>query len=279
MSNKLYERTLQAGELTLAGLSNTQSEPNVVALHGWLDNAASFVPLFNHADFSMLALDWPGHGYSEHRKPGAHYHFVDYCYDLLAVFENNQWQAKDIVAHSMGAMIATLFASAFPEKVKSLTLIDAVGLMTLDDKQVISQLREGLLSRLAINQNKQKSFSKEAVIKARMKVSDLHLAHCELIIDRNLIQMEQGYNWRSDPRLRTVSPYRYNYEQARHAISAVSAPIQLIYGDKGIPLVEKNLSLFKEELGEITIMKLSGGHHIHMEQSEVIAQKIQEFIY
>jgi len=278
VNNKLHERTVLAGELSLASLSNTLSEPDVLALHGWLDNAASFVPLFDCIDFSMLALDWPGHGGSEHRKPGAHYHFVDYCYDLLAVFEDNQWQAKDIVAHSMGAMVATLFAAAFPEKVKSLTLIDAIGLMTLDDNKVISQLREGLLSRLAINKNKQKSFSKEAVIKARMRVSDLQLAHCELIIDRNLVSQGEGYIWRSDPRLRTVSPYRYSYAQAKQVISEVNVPIHLIYGDKGIPLVEKSLSLFEEELGDISITKLSGGHHIHMEQSAAVAQEIQQLI-
>ena len=278
MSNTLSERTLQARELTLAGLSNTQSEPEVLALHGWLDNAASFTPLFECIDFSMLALDWPGHGFSEHRKSGAHYHFVDYCYDLLAVFEDNQWKAKNIVAHSMGAMVATLFAAAFPEKVKTLTLIDAVGLMTLDNSQVTVQLREGVLSRLSIKKSKQQSFSREAVIKARMRITDLQLEHCKLIIDRNLKKQGQGYTWRSDPRLRTVSPYRYSNEQAKQVLSDLDVPIQLIYGDKGIPLVEKNLALFKENLSDIAITKLSGGHHIHMEQSELIAQEIRQFI-
>lgn len=276
----LIEVKLAAGELTLAGLANTQSEPEVIALHGWLDNAASFAPLFEHAEFSMVALDWPGHGYSEHRKPGAHYHFVDYCYDLLSLFEENQWQAKHIVAHSMGAMVATLFAAAFPEKVKSVTLIDAVGIITLDDNKVVSQLREGLASRRLVSTSQTKYFSKETVVKARLKVSDLQLVHCQLIIDRNLKKQDNDqYSWRSDPRLRTVSPYRYNYSQAKQVMSELNVPAQLIYGDKGIALVQENLSLFSKEVSHLPVYKLVGGHHIHMEQSKKVVEYIQQFIY
>ena len=48
--------------------------PKVLALHGWLDNAASFIPLAGqlpHLDLVML--DLPGHGRSAHLGPGAEY--------------------------------------------------------------------------------------------------------------------------------------------------------------------------------------------------------------
>lgn len=46
----------------------------MIALHGWLDNAASFsllAPLL--ANQRILALDLDGHGYSGHRPAGAQY--------------------------------------------------------------------------------------------------------------------------------------------------------------------------------------------------------------
>jgi len=50
--------------------------PRLLALHGWLDNAASFdrlAPLLCE-HFHIVALDLPGHGRSGHRPPGTWYH-------------------------------------------------------------------------------------------------------------------------------------------------------------------------------------------------------------
>ena len=52
---------------TLAALSwEGEGEP-VLALHGWLDNAASYIPLAAEWSRTMVALDFSGHGHSDHR--------------------------------------------------------------------------------------------------------------------------------------------------------------------------------------------------------------------
>ena len=49
----------------------------VLALHGWLDNAASFVPLAAQLpDLDLVMLDLPGHGRSAHLPPGADYNLM-----------------------------------------------------------------------------------------------------------------------------------------------------------------------------------------------------------
>ena len=58
----------------IAALQWGTGNPNkVLALHGWLDNAASFshlAPLLLEQQLEITAIDFPGHGWSDHRAPG-----------------------------------------------------------------------------------------------------------------------------------------------------------------------------------------------------------------
>jgi pimeloyl-ACP methyl ester carboxylesterase len=279
--NTLHERVFELSTTRLAALTNQQEFASpILCLHGWLDNAASFIPLFQQfTNEPLLALDWAGHGKSAHRSRDAHYHFVDNIYDLFLLFEQNHWQNIDIVAHSMGGMLASAFTAAFPEKVKSLTLIDTIGFITEPPAQTTKILREGILSRFQ-TQTKNKSFHKniESAITARMNVSDLNYESAKLLVERGIEQYPQGYLWRSDSRLRVKSLYRFSTEQAKQLLRDIDVPVQLVYGDKGMDMVKQGISAFKNEFKQITLHELAGGHHVHMEQAQEIAKIIKNFI-
>ena len=289
MANQLtiHEVEFSLSSLTLKGISNTDSAiPNVLALHGWLDNSASFLPIMPYLD-DMVAIDWPGHGLSSHRSAGAHYHFIDYVYDLLELFETNQWPALNIVAHSMGGMVASMFASAFPEKVKSLTLIDSIGFITDKTKNTTANLRKGLLSRLALTKKAkyQQALNKikvhaniDAAIKARLQVSDLHYGDAKLLVERGMLAVKQGFVWSSDPRLMTKSAQRLSLAQAQQLIQAINTPVQLIYGDTGMDLVKVGIEHYQTCFNHFKSTMLAGGHHVHMEQAKATAALVSYFI-
>ena len=72
MTLREFEVDIPLGRIT--GLRAGHDGPRVLALHGWLDNAASFVPLADHlAGIQLVAPDLPGHGRSAHLAPGAEY--------------------------------------------------------------------------------------------------------------------------------------------------------------------------------------------------------------
>lgn len=270
----------QSDGFSLTGLVKGEGESPVLCLHGWLDNAASFVPLFEKlGDRHSVAIDWPGHGHSSHRGQDAHYHFYDYVYDLLNLYSQQGWQQLHIVGHSMGGMIASAFSAAFPEKVKSLTLIDSVGFIAAPADKTTEQLREGMLSRLKLL-DKKKPVHKtlESAVQARMQVSDLDWQSATLLCQRGVVNVEGGYTWRADSRLRNISPYRLTPEQAMQLVKDIEVPVQLIHGSKGLKLVEEAMKIYLPMINNITVHQLTGGHHVHMEQAEQTAALIKAFI-
>lgn len=293
--NTLEEIKYSFETMSLQGIAcgSKETKDNVVlCLHGWLDNAASFLPLM--PDFQkqlenkrIIAIDWPGHGNSSHRSLDAHYHFIDWVYDLLQLFEVNQWQEVDIVAHSMGGMVASAFAAAFPEKVKSLTLIDSIGFISSTSEQTTKQLRDGMLSRFKGSslyhqqggaKKKRYHESIDSAIKARVNVSDLQFEHAQLIVERGLIKEVGGYRWRSDARLRNTSPYRLTLKQAQQFICDIKCPVQLIYGSNGIDLVSSGIKSFGDLFQDFSSVELKGGHHVHMEKASETVALVKSFL-
>ena len=293
--NTLEEVKYSFDTMSLQGIACGKQETNdnvVLCLHGWLDNAASFLPLMPHFETELtnkrfIAIDWPGHGNSSHKSLDAHYHFIDWVYDLLQLFEVNQWQQVDIIAHSMGGMVASAFAAAFPEKVKSLVLLDSIGFISNEAEQSTQQLRDGMLSRFKSSSlyNKQGSVKKkryhesiDSAIKARVNVSDLQFEHAKLLVERGLIKEVEGYRWRSDARLRNTSPYRLTLKQAEQFIRDIKCPVHLIYGSDGIDMVSSGLKHFGDIFQNFSSVELKGGHHVHMEQPQKTTQLIKHFL-
>jgi pimeloyl-ACP methyl ester carboxylesterase len=266
----------------ISGISyGDEQGPLLLCLHGWLDNAASFQPLMPYlSNYHVIAIDWPGHGLSDHRGADAHYHFLDWVYDMISLFRSQQWQAIDILGHSMGGMVASAFSAAFPEHVKSLTLIDCIGVLTSDEATTTKQLRKGLLSRLT-RDNKAKKYhtNLNSAVAARVLVSDLSTDNARLIVERGIEQTKAGFIWRADIRLRSISPYRFSLAQAEQLVADINTPAQLLFGSKGMEMVTKGLKCFGPLFKNLQVHELSGGHHVHMEQAEQAAKLINDFIH
>lgn len=274
------------GQQSLAALSN-RAEPGsqpVLCLHGWLDNAASFIPLAAQLPHvTLLALEFPGHGHSSHRSSDAHYYFFDWVQDVVALCRQQHWQQLTIIGHSMGAMVATALAASFPELVAKLVLIDSLGFVTDDAANAAQQLRDGINSRLKAPSRKPYYASLVDAAAARQKQSDFSLIEAMLLAERGTITAapgvsttEQGLSWRADMRLRHSSVYRLTPQQAEALTSAIQCPVLgLIANDS--PFASK-AEQFAAHYRQLLLTEVSGGHHCHMTQAAVVAQHIQRFL-
>jgi pimeloyl-ACP methyl ester carboxylesterase len=277
----IEEIEFQLNDIKLHGIGcGHNNEPIVLCLHGWLDNAASFIPLMSHfSGYRVIAIDWPGHGWSEHRQPGAYYHFVDWISDLVSLFELNKWHNIHIVAHSMGAMVASAFSAAFPKKVASLTLIDAFAFNIENAENMTKQLKRGLRSRQLLMRRAPSSYATfEEALNVRLMATDLDESNTSLIIKRGLNLINKRFFWRFDPRLKLTSPYRFTPEQALQLLSDIVTPMQVVIGEQGAEKAKLMLSRYQYLFPNLLTHQLVGGHHVHMEQAKKTAKIAMEFI-
>ncbi|WP_293752100.1 alpha/beta fold hydrolase [uncultured Paraglaciecola sp.] len=105
--------------ITLCGIGyGDPSKPMILALHGWLDNAASFQPIAEYLnDYYILAIDITGHGLSSHRSDGANYHLTDFVFDIHELVESQGWSSFVLMGHSMGGVLIStaIAAGTLPE--------------------------------------------------------------------------------------------------------------------------------------------------------------------
>jgi len=278
----LAEIRLDTARGELAALrGGTPGGPALLCLHGWLDNAASFLPLAPHlSDFDVVALDLPGHGASDHRAPGYDYAFVDWVHDVLDAMDALGWERADLLGHSMGGAIASSLAAAAPERVRRLVLVEALGPISGDPAQAGERLRTAVAARRALAPRPDRVIPDlETAVAARLAATRMTADAARLIVERNLRQVEGGHAWRSDPRLTLPSSLRLAEETVQSMLRAIEAPVLVIAAEPSPPFFPKAIREARLAcLADGRVQTFDGGHHLHMEQAPAVAAPILGFL-
>ena len=256
------------------------SKTRILALHGWLDNAQSFGPLAEKMPgYDIVALDFPGHGLSGHRPAGEILHYIDYIADVYAVLKTLNWDACVLIGHSMGAGVASLFASAFPEKLQGLICLDGLGPITGQVEDLVPRLNKSVRSNIkSIAQSKSVYESVEQAVQARVQAGNISKSSAKRLVDRNLLEINNGYVWRSDARLRLPSLYYLSEQQAQAYLSEIQVPTLMIRPTESTYRAEKILRARAALISKISWIDVPGGHHAHMDQVDQMLVQLNNFI-
>lgn len=267
--------------LTIAARrSGNPGGPKLLALHGWLDNAASFEPLAPYfSDHDLVAIDLPGHGRSSHRAAGAWYHFIDYTSDVLAVANALGWPRFGLLAHSLGGAVASVFAAALPERVEQLYLIESLGPISTDAARLPGLLGHALQEREAIGGKQLRRFdSIDQAIAARRSNRDMPLgeASARLLVERGLRTVAGGHEWSSDPRLTLTSAIRLSEAQVHGYLAGIRCAAQLVVAEPPMPFVDAAHMLERaRSVPTLRVIHLAGTHHLHMEAPAAVAAALR----
>lgn len=254
----------------------------ILALHGWLDNSASFealAPLL--PDAHIVALDLAGHGRSGHRTGAGPYNIWEDVGELFEVADQLGWSTFTLLGHSRGGIIGMIAAGTFPERVSCLALIEALWPEVHQPEAAPRQLARSILEMRALR-NKPLSVYRDLARAARARergMFPLSPDAARALTERGTKAVEGGYSWSTDQRLLAPSALKLTEDYIEAFLARATADMGMILGREGIPRLfnhyREALQRFPDRLDWI---ELPGGHHLHLEvQAPQVAECLQRF--
>ncbi|MFT7561549.1 MAG: pimeloyl-ACP methyl ester carboxylesterase [Flavobacteriales bacterium] len=196
--------------------------------------------------------------------------------EILEVADQLDWPEFTILAHSRGAMAATLLAGSFPERVAGLVLIDAIYPRPLDESLAPLQLRQFVEARMDSSDKRSYFPDYERAIKARSRgLFPIELSLSRRLAERGVSQSEQGYYWHHDAGLMLPSEFKLSAAQIQSFIHGIRCPVLVFAADQGL-LVNADYHLFEGTDCDIQIRQVQGPHHAHFCELDALVQTIAE---
>jgi pimeloyl-ACP methyl ester carboxylesterase len=270
------ERRIALPHLELAALAwGDASLPPLVALHGWLDNAASFARLapLLAGHRHVIALDLPGHGRSDHLPPAASaYHYLDHVRAVLAAADALALDRFALLGHSLGAGIASLVAAAVPARIERLWLIEGLGPLGDDGSHTLRRFREALAAPPADGKSLRLFRDVAQAASARAIAGGLRAELARPIVERGLRETPEGWCWRSDPRLVRPTAVRLAEAQVRSLLAGIEAPAALLLSRPATSYLPDAMMRARAAcVPRIAVEHVDGGHHLHLEHPGAVA--------
>ena len=232
-----------------------------------MQQVAKFAP-----NAHLVAIDLFGHGFSSH-KSGSYYPFHDYIDDLHQLVTKLSPNRLVLVGHSLGALIASCYSAAFPEKVSGLIQIEGHGPLSEAPQETVSRLRDGVLSRLRQRRKPSRPLaSLEDAIKLRAHANQINAELIAPIVERGIVELDNSWQWRCDPNLKCDSLYRMSQAHAEAIMAAIECPQLIVLGNDGFRHLQHNR--YKSAHSSLHIETIPGGHHCHLESPELVSELI-----
>ncbi len=254
----------------------------VLALHGWIDNAASFdflAPLL--PNLHIIAVDAPGCGHSSHKPPSAIPNIVEEPFYMFQVANTLGWEKFSILGHSRGGIIGELMAAGYPERIQLLILLDISGFFLVGTPEECATWWRNSMHDFLKRKVKPGTVypDLEMAVRDRMKTFPIAYESALALTQRGTKKVEGGYVWTFDRReLFFRAPVKFSYDMAEAIMKSIQAPSCFIMAEQGyIKLDPKASELYPSWVPNHTVRFVPGGHHAHMDNAAAVAPHILEF--
>ena len=258
----------------------------LVLLHGFLDVSASFQFLVDAfaRNHRCVAPDWRGFGLSEHATANAAIHsywFPDYLADLDALLDSLSPAAPvHLVGHSMGGLIAALYAAARPARVRSASLLEGFG-----PPATVAASAPRRYARWLDQLRHASAWGRYASLddvagRIRRNHPQLSADHARWLAEHWAeAQADGSWTLRADRAHRLVNPNLFRREEAEACWAAIECPVLWLTAGAGQAKDDAEMAARAANLRNATRLEIpAAGHMVHIEAPEDCAAAIEGFI-
>jgi pimeloyl-ACP methyl ester carboxylesterase len=258
--------------------------------HGWMDMSASFQFMVDAlaGDWHVIAPDWRGFGLSE-RSGNDTYWFPDYFADLEAILDHySPQQAVNLLGHSMGGNIVSVYAGIRPERIARLINLEGFGLPATKPEQApgryakwLDEVRHPPLMR---------GYASLIDVAARLQKTNPRLSNARAaFLAQHWAAQNAAGEWEilGDPAHKMPGPLLYQVEEVLACWRRITAPVLWIEAEHTDmwrwmgPKEQARLEVDRRlaQLAKVTPrMMPNAGHMLHHDQPELLARMIEEFM-
>lgn len=277
--------TLPDARLHVRHWGNEKDTPPLFFLHGWGDSSASFQFVVDALPgrWHVIAPDWRGFGRSPWNASG--YTLTDYLADLDALLE---YYAPDqpvrLIGHSLGGIVASLYAGIRPERVDRLAMLEGFGLWTAPPDEAPERCARWLEQRRE-NAVTFRHYTSAAEFAARLCRDNPRLSEARALFlaSHALRETASGLTLTADPRHRWPNPVLYPLAEAKACWRKITAPTLWVTGAQSAILrgFDEHPDDYRERracfLHAREICLENCGHNLHHDQPEVLAAALAAF--
>ena len=250
--------------------------PLIVYLHGWGDSGSTFQFVVDalRRDWFVVAPDWRGFGGSA--LDVSAFWFPDYLADLdrlLAIYSPDE--PVRLIAHSMGANVAGLYAGAMPERVSRFINVEGFGLPATQAEDAPARYREWMQRLRSTPPERERESFGGLANTIRRRCPRMTLAQAEFVARQWAAEDASGrVRVRVNPAHKLPNPVLYRRAEAEACWRKVTAEVLLVAGRQSDFAAPENLPFPYQETAWIE----DTGHMLHFEQPAALAHEIEEFL-
>ena len=265
-----------------------EGAPKLFMLHGSQDASASWqftVDALTN-EWHVIAPDWRGYGLTDWGGQDT-YWFPDFLADLDALLDHFEPELPAaLVAHSMGASVAGLYAGAVPKRIRKFVSVEGFGGPPPNAEDAPRRYSKWL--RQIVSGEQQRPYADFADFAERMMAENPHLTpeRAAFIVQHWGKEEPDGtVVRRADPAHKVVRPMPSRLDESLACWRQISAPVLLVEGanSRAVAAQRSQPEEYQERLAAFQTLTdveriVDAGHNIHHDQPEALAKVIEQFL-
>ncbi len=270
-------RILNIGEVQLSYLEWDRGTKPLILLHGLADHALIWSSLAEYlaVDYHIIAPDLRGHG--ESSKPDTGYKSSEIIADLEALVEHLGWHDFHVLGHSWGGKLATIWATASPERFCSLILVDPFFVGKLPGW---FKFTFPILYRVLPFLKGMGPFTsyREAEKLARQLKQYRSWSPLQQQVFQNSIEQKSDGTWGSKFTIAARDRIFEDVMAVAGLTKSLDIPTLLIKPEQGLNRTQWQLNPYQIYLSNLEIQKIPGNHWAFLVEPEIFNQTVATFL-